>query len=173
MYISSPIFDGDFNVTLAQTFMLAMVGSNPEKEALLSQILNWIVVHFHMAMEFLGQPGGLPAQSMDWIIVHLQMAMEFLAQPHVFACVMAWWITFTLVLILALSMGFGPAGVIAGTGAAAFQAWCYGGFTPAAGIFATLTSLAMLGLFVPAAAVIGALMATAVSALVWACGVGR
>ena len=29
--------------------------------------------------------------------------------------------------------------------AAAFQAYMYGGFTPAAGVFATLTSLGMLG----------------------------
>jgi hypothetical protein len=32
----------------------------------------------------------------------------------VLAVVMAWWITFTVVLVIALSMGFGPAGVIAG-----------------------------------------------------------
>ena len=57
--------------------------------------------------------------------------------------------------------------------AAAFQSFMYGGFTPAGGIFATLTSMAMLGTLMWPAAVIVALLATGVAAAVWACGVGR
>jgi len=48
----------------------------------------------------------------------------------------------------------------------------YGGFTPAAGIFATLTSLGMLGLLNPLAVVIAAVVAMVVALIVWACGVG-
>ena len=60
-----------------------------------------------------------------------------------------------------------------GTMAAAFQSYMYGGFTPAGGIFATLTSMAMLGTLMPPAAVFAALVATIVAVIVWACGVGR
>jgi hypothetical protein len=101
--------------------------------------------------------------------------------------IMAWWISFTIVVILILSLGFGPAGVVAGMTmddmiatnaiayisrgslAAAFQAWMYGGFTPAAGIFATMTSLAMLGLLAPFAAIAGAMAATTITFVVWLC----
>ncbi|RYC59144.1 hypothetical protein CHU98_g7064 [Xylaria longipes] len=57
--------------------------------------------------------------------------------------------------------------------AAVFQSAMYGGFTPAGGIFATLTSMAMLGILMPAAAISAALLATMVARMVWACGVGR
>jgi hypothetical protein len=49
----------------------------------------------------------------------------------------------------------------------------YGGFTPAGGIFATLTSLAMLGLLMPVIAFLAAFVATMVALIVWASGVGR
>jgi hypothetical protein len=75
-------------------------------------------------------------------------------------------------MILVLSLGFGPLGVVAGSTAAGFQAWMYGGFTPAAGIFATLTSLGMLGLMMPAAVAFAASFATIVAFLVWAFGIG-
>ena len=60
-----------------------------------------------------------------------------------------------------------------GTLAAAFQSWAYGGFTPAGGIFATLTSLGMLGYLRPFEVGAGAMVATVVMLIVWACGVGR
>jgi hypothetical protein len=56
-----------------------------------------------------------------------------------------------------------------GSLAAAFQSWMYGGFTPAAGIFATLTSVGMLGLAMPVFAVPAALIATLVSVITWLC----
>jgi hypothetical protein len=46
----------------------------------------------------------------------------------------------------------------------------YGAFTPPGGIFATLTSVAMLGWLMPAATITGALVATGVTALVWTYG---
>ncbi len=60
-----------------------------------------------------------------------------------------------------------------GTLAAAFQAWAYGGFTPAGGIFATLTSMAMLGILMPLQVGLAAGLADIVTLIVWACGVGR
>lgn len=49
----------------------------------------------------------------------------------------------------------------------------YGGFTPAGGIFATLTSMATLGTLMPTAALFAAVTATVVSIIVWACGTGK
>ena len=45
----------------------------------------------------------------------------------------------------------------------------YGGFTPAAGIFATLTSVGALGFAVPLYAGAAVVVATFVAGLVWAC----
>lgn len=90
----------------------------------------------------------------------------------IFAVIIAWAITFTVVVIILLGLGFGPAGIIIGSLAAGFQSWMYGGFTPAAGIFATLTSLGMLGCFMPAAVALAACIATVMAFVVWACGVG-
>ena len=50
--------------------------------------------------------------------------------------------------------------------AAAFQAWAYGGFTPAGGLFATLTSLGMLGWLAPVEAVVAALIASVITLVV-------
>ena len=60
-----------------------------------------------------------------------------------------------------------------GTIAAAFQSWAYGGFTPAGGFFATLTSMGMLGILAPIEASAAAVTATLVTVIVWICGVGR
>lgn len=49
----------------------------------------------------------------------------------------------------------------------------YGGFTPAGGIFATLTSMAMLGTFMFPAFLLASVLATGVSVLVWGLGVGK
>ncbi|KAG0647315.1 hypothetical protein D0Z07_6907 [Hyphodiscus hymeniophilus] len=66
-------------------------------------------------------------------------------------------------------MGFGSGGVLSGSLAAAFQSWMYGGFTPAAGIFATLTSVGMLGFATPVFTAAAVLVATLVSAITWLC----
>ncbi len=49
----------------------------------------------------------------------------------------------------------------------------YAGFTPAGGIFATLTSMGMLGALMPAAVITAMVLATVVAVVVWSCGVGR
>lgn len=46
----------------------------------------------------------------------------------------------------------------------------YGGFTPAGGIFATLTSMAMLGTKMLPAVLLASVLATGVSVLVWRLG---
>ncbi|KAF2260578.1 hypothetical protein CC78DRAFT_555535 [Lojkania enalia] len=99
--------------------------------------------------------------------------LAWLSQPHVIAIITAWWITFTLVTTLIMCLGFGPGGVVAGSAAAVFQSFMYGAFTPAGGIFATLTSMAMLGTLMWPATIIAALMATGVAVAVWAYEVGR
>ena len=81
--------------------------------------------------------------------------------------------TFTITVTIILSLGFGPSGIVAGSLAAAFQAWMYGGFTPAGGIFATMTSIGMLGLAMPTAALAAVLLATVVTAIAWACGAAQ
>lgn len=60
-----------------------------------------------------------------------------------------------------------------GSAAAAFQSLMYGGFTPAGGIFATLTSMAMVGLLMPALLIFSSILSAIVAALVWVYGVGR
>ncbi|KAL2129337.1 hypothetical protein VTI74DRAFT_7929 [Chaetomium olivicolor] len=76
--------------------------------------------------------------------------IEWASQPHVIYAALAWLITFCLVCVIILGLGFGPAGVVAGSVAAIFQSCMYAGFTPAGGIFATLTSMGMLGMLMPA-----------------------
>ncbi|KAL1970740.1 hypothetical protein VTN77DRAFT_2574 [Rasamsonia byssochlamydoides] len=109
-----------------------------------------------------------------WIRLYWAEVMEWLEQPQdIFAIILAWAITFTVIMILILSLGFGSAGIIAGSLAAAFQSFMYGGFTPAGGIFATLTSMAMLGTLMWPADILAAVLATGAAAIVWALGVGR
>ncbi|OQN95508.1 hypothetical protein B0A48_18380 [Cryoendolithus antarcticus] len=98
---------------------------------------------------------------------HWASLTAWLTQPHVLLLITVWWITFTVVITLFLCLGFGPGGVIAGSLAAGFQAWMYGAFTPAGGIFATMTMLGMLGMLVPAAAAAGAVVASIVTWAVW------
>ncbi|KAL7792068.1 hypothetical protein V8C37DRAFT_381485 [Trichoderma ceciliae] len=99
--------------------------------------------------------------------------LEWLSQPHVLAVIMAWAVTFTAICTLILCLGFGPAGIGAGTFAAAFQSYMYGAFTPAGGIFATLTSMAMLGTLMPEAAILASVVATGVAILVGVGDIGR
>ncbi|TFB00228.1 hypothetical protein CCMA1212_007761 [Trichoderma ghanense] len=107
-------------------------------------------------------------------LIHLfDTILEWLSQPHILAVILAWAITFTAVCTLILCLGFGPVGIGAGTVAAVFQSWMYGAFTPAGGIFATLTSMAMLGTLMPAASILAAVVATGAAIAVWALGVGR
>jgi hypothetical protein len=49
----------------------------------------------------------------------------------------------------------------------------YGGFTPAGGIFATLTSMAMLGVLVPPLLVVAVVVSCLVAAIVWLSGTGQ
>ncbi|KAF1821324.1 uncharacterized protein K489DRAFT_411695 [Dissoconium aciculare CBS 342.82] len=92
---------------------------------------------------------------------------DWLSQPLVYSVILAWWITFTAATLLLGLLGFGPKGIIAGTLVASFQSWVYGGFTPAGGIFATLTSLAMLGYFMRLQAGVAFVIATGVAVTVY------
>ncbi|KAJ5080922.1 hypothetical protein N7456_013632, partial [Penicillium angulare] len=104
--------------------------------------------------------------SNDWA----DKILQWLSRPgeqHILAAITAWWITFTVLVIILLCLGFGPIGILPGSLAAAFQSWMYGGFTPAGGIFATLTSMAMLGLLVPWVVLLASLIALGVAMIVW------
>ena len=104
--------------------------------------------------------------------------------------ILAWSITFTIVVTIILGMGFGRRGVVAGkrptwfnskrplniisgSAVALFQSVFYGAFTPAAGIFATLLSVAMTGKLFWHGAVFAAVLATIVATVVWVAGTGR
>ncbi|KAI1268892.1 hypothetical protein F5Y18DRAFT_439480 [Xylariaceae sp. FL1019] len=109
----------------------------------------------------------------QWLGNIAQAIKQWLFQPHVQAPIIAWVATFTAVMCLAMCFGFGRKGVVFATLAAAWQSYAYGAFTPAGGIFATLTSMAMLGTLMPAAAKVAAALATLVALVVWVRGVGR
>ncbi|KZL70504.1 hypothetical protein CT0861_09590 [Colletotrichum tofieldiae] len=101
------------------------------------------------------------------------LIVDWISQPQVKVYIIIWAIAFTIACILILGLGFGPVGVGAGTLAAAFQSFMYGGFTPAGGVFATLTSMAMLGTMMPWAVGIAGLVATLVTGTAWAYGAAR
>ncbi|KAK1690436.1 hypothetical protein BDP55DRAFT_650713 [Colletotrichum godetiae] len=107
-----------------------------------------------------------------WLKQYWGAFRAWLSQPQIIALVMTWAIVFTVVSIAILGLGFGPAGVGAGTLAAVFQSSMYGAFTPAGGLFATLTSMAMLGTLMPWAAVVSGVLATLAAGIVWGYGVG-
>ncbi|PTB66819.1 hypothetical protein BBK36DRAFT_1198516 [Trichoderma citrinoviride] len=113
------------------------------------------------------------SDSLEGLIHLFNIIIEWLSQPHILAVILAWAVTFTAVCTLILCLGFGPIGIGAGTLAAAFQSWAYGALTPAGGIFATLTSMAMLGTYMPAASILAAVVATGAAIVVWVLGVGR
>ncbi|RYP69740.1 hypothetical protein DL771_005942 [Monosporascus sp. 5C6A] len=81
-----------------------------------------------------------------------------LSLPHVY-----WALIATPALIMYGKNGF--ANVTQGSLAAAFQSSMYGGFTPAGGLFATLTSLGMLGFLAPAITIIAAVIAFLVAVI--------
>ncbi|KAG6001975.1 hypothetical protein E4U21_003588 [Claviceps maximensis] len=126
---------------------------------------SWIGNIAASVLAWLSQEGELRKQHAHQTRFLLNMTLQ-----DVLAVILAWAITFTAVCTLILCLGFGPVGIGAGTLAAAFQSYMYGGFTPAGGIFATLTSIGMLGALMPAAAVLAAIIATGVAAAVWAWG---
>ncbi|KAJ5771683.1 hypothetical protein N7520_002212 [Penicillium odoratum] len=104
----------------------------------------------------------------SWLI----KASEWLSRPDVVAVINAWCITFFIVITIILCLGFGPAGIVPGSLAAGFQSYMYGGFTPAGGIFATLTSMAMIGVFMPSIVILAGTLATVVAVIVWKVGYG-
>ncbi|EKG14162.1 hypothetical protein MPH_08665 [Macrophomina phaseolina MS6] len=115
----------------------------------------------------MGFLGGFGVSAADkWI----QLWNEFnawLSTTCAYWTLIAWVITFTVLMFIGLSLGFGPAGILPRSAAAAFQSFVYGGFIPAGGVFATLTSLAMQGYLAPAMAMIAGILASIIAAIVW------
>ncbi|KAL1585220.1 hypothetical protein WHR41_05767 [Cladosporium halotolerans] len=130
-------------------------------------LANWSFIHAPNVTAGLHQFIAERNLVAGYISSHAHEILEWISQPHIVILITVWWITFTIIITLVLCLGFGPGGVVAGSLAAAFQAWAYGAFTPAGGIFATLTSLGMVGMLAPAVAVLGAGFATMVVSVVW------
>ncbi|KAI1635634.1 hypothetical protein F4809DRAFT_612860 [Biscogniauxia mediterranea] len=129
-----------------------------------------------MSLELMKMAASMPLGFLDslpsWVEEQARWLAAWLSQPQVLNVITAWAITFTVVFSLVGFMGFGLQGVGLGSLAAAFQSYMYGGFTPAGGVFATLTSMAMLGRLMPAATLAAVVAATVVAVLVWAGGGG-
>ncbi|OCK94082.1 uncharacterized protein K441DRAFT_612245 [Cenococcum geophilum 1.58] len=113
-----------------------------------------------------------PVRSEQWNYWWINLS-RWLSQPLILAVIMTWSITFTIIITLIMVLGFGRGGIIAASLAAGFQSLMYGGFTPAGGMFATLTSMGMLGTLMPRATLLAVLIATGVSILVWVLQVGK
>lgn len=137
----------------------------------------------HEFWEWLKQPGN------DYHDSYSIIKAELMGKSDVLAVIFAWWITFTITLTIVLGVGFGRLGVgaggapfhhnrgllsilLLGTVAAIFQSMAYGALTPAGGIFATLTSIAMTDRLSLPAVVAAAILATTVAGIVWVAGVG-
>ncbi|OJJ82730.1 uncharacterized protein ASPGLDRAFT_83341 [Aspergillus glaucus CBS 516.65] len=88
----------------------------------------------------------------------LKKALKFLSRPEVIGV-----IVFAIALGILLGLGFTAGGIAAGSAAAAYQAFAYGAFTPAGGIFAGLTSMAMTGLYPLFALVLSVVVAVVVA----------
>ncbi|KAI1828329.1 hypothetical protein F4861DRAFT_535292 [Xylaria intraflava] len=142
-------------------------------------IIAWLAQAWADIAAWLSQPRQSPRYTIPvlpgplYLIQSQMLTHSRIGSKDVYAVILAWAITFTVVMFVVLSLGFGPLGVGAGTLAAAFQSYMYGGFTPAGGIFATLTSLVMLGALMPPLVILAAIIATLVAVLVWVGGAGR
>ncbi|KAG9091158.1 hypothetical protein FRC06_000684 [Ceratobasidium sp. 370] len=78
------------------------------------------------------------------------------SQPHIRRLLIGLGVGVAILVLVPVGVataGFGPAGIIAGSAAAALQSALYGGLVPAGGWFAGLTSAAMTGTVVQMVAV--------------------
>ncbi|CAF9912832.1 MAG: hypothetical protein ALECFALPRED_008318 [Alectoria fallacina] len=114
---------------------------------------------------------SLPMQALTKLMGHGKRLIEYLKQPHVqklmLKLAISYFASFAIVFAFLAGIGFGPLGVGAGSLAAAFQSAVYGGFVPAGGLFATLTSMGMLGTLTPLFLGLAALIATAATTMLW------
>jgi len=98
---------------------------------------SWVVDLFTTFFEWAGK----------WITTGMTRFSLWIENPGVWTLVLLWFVIFWAVLLVLFALGFGPAGIIAGSLAAGFQSWMYGAITPAGGVFAVLTSIGMMGIF--------------------------
>ncbi|KAF8602221.1 hypothetical protein BDV93DRAFT_218155 [Ceratobasidium sp. AG-I] len=124
----------------------------------------WFISAWHSALPGAQEGAG---EAVDWISKHWKEFSEFLVQPHVRNVLIVWFIVFWIALFIPLTLGFGPKGVLAGSGAAWFQSAIYGAFTPAGGVFAVLTSIGMMGIAYPPAVILAVVLASGAAAIAW------
>jgi len=132
-------------------------------------LASWKVVGASGTTAGLNEFSGQSDPVWDFVLSHASGFAKWTAQPQTLVLITVWWVTFTIIVTFVLCLGFGPSGVIPGSLAAALQGWAYGAFTPAGGIFATLTSLGMVGFLAPAVALFSAGVATATAFVTWLC----
>ncbi|KAL8420575.1 hypothetical protein RB594_003388 [Gaeumannomyces avenae] len=114
---------------------------------------------------------GIWAVILGWLSTMWESVKEWNQHPPAWLmwAILAWLITFTLVATILCTLGFGPVGIVAGSFAAWFQSWAFGAFTPAGGLFALCTSLAMLGTLNPIFCLVAASIATIAAVIVGVC----
>lgn len=113
--------------------------------------------------------GGLPLRSC--FCSYSQWASTPLALAQV--CNFRPWLYRNVISLELVLLEYAADPYATGTLAAAFQSFAYRGFTPAGGIFATLTSMGMLGILMPLEVGLAAVATTVVTMIVWAYGIGR
>jgi len=132
--------------------------------AFFASIGSWFAAGWHTVLPSVEDGAG---QAGDWFSNYWRELSEFLVQPHIRDLLIVWFVVFWIALFIPLLLGFGPAGVLAGSAAAWFQSAIYGAFTPAGGLFAVLTSVGMMGIACPPAILLAVVIASAVAGIVW------
>ncbi|QRV85366.1 interferon-induced 6-16 family protein [Ceratobasidium sp. AG-Ba] len=106
------------------------------------------------AVNMLGNTLRAAGNMISW---YWQRFSSWIFQPHIYRRIfVGLGIAGAMLLIVPLTvttLGSGPAGIIAGSAAAGIQSVFYGGFVPAGGLFAALTSNGMTGALVELATV--------------------
>ncbi|KAJ5902647.1 hypothetical protein N7495_003175 [Penicillium taxi] len=158
-------FDGVHKLILDRPMVLSMI------QNLITILKEWgaVIVWWFSNTDFLAFILHSIAAVKEW----WTDLFEWFSSPDVRAFIAVFWIAFTISMMVIyiglMLIGFGQAGVITGSLAAWFQSTMYGAFTPAGGIFALLTSTAMLGPNAPLMLVIipVAVVLSAAAAIIW------
>ncbi|KAJ1300661.1 hypothetical protein OPQ81_002309 [Rhizoctonia solani] len=103
----------------------------------------------------------------EWFTKLWQGLSESLLRPDVRNALIVWFVVFWICVLIPLTLGFGPAGVIGGSLAAWFQSVVYGAFTPAGGLFAVMTSVGMMGVACPPVVIPSAIIASLAAWIAW------
>lgn len=93
------------------------IGHLIHDRSLISQAWAWFTAHGHGFWEWLHQPCTMTT-------AYSIVEAELMSKLDVLAVIFAWSITFTVIITVALGIGFGPRGVGAGRRSALFHRRC-------------------------------------------------